>query len=498
MAPVPMKSICITRAGLALAMAIGLAACGGGGASGYTGNFASGPVASSGGGGSTPPPAPTPPASGWAWMSGSSTEGVIGVYGTQGTAASTNVPGSRYSANTWIDGSGNLWVFGGFGADDTGSTLGPLNDLWMFSPASGEWTWKNGNDTVNQSGVYGTLGVAAAGNTPGARYGASSWQDAAGFYLFGGDGYDNTSTRGNLSDLWLYSTSTNEWEWVGGPESEDSGGTYGTLGTATATNWPGARVDASAATDSTGNLWLFGGYGDDSTGAAGDLNDLWQYNPLTGEWTWEAGSSTVIGRGTYGAEGVPASSNEPGPRDSAAIWFDSSGDLWLFGGYGADSAANVGFLNDLWMFSPTTGEWTWEGGSDLVDQAGAYGTEGTAASAKWPGARAGDTTWKDASGNIWMFGGQGFDSTGTAGYLSDLWMYNPSTKAWAWEGGSNLANQAGTYGTLGTAASGNIPGGRQYAATIEDGSGNVWMFGGQGDDSNGASGYLNDLWKLTP
>jgi hypothetical protein len=36
-----------------------------------------------------------------------------GVYGTQGTAAASNVPGARYSASSWIDSSGNLWLFGG-------------------------------------------------------------------------------------------------------------------------------------------------------------------------------------------------------------------------------------------------------------------------------------------------------------------------------------------------------------------------------------------------
>jgi len=31
-----------------------------------------------------------------------------GVYGTQGTASASNVPGARYSASSWIDSSGNF------------------------------------------------------------------------------------------------------------------------------------------------------------------------------------------------------------------------------------------------------------------------------------------------------------------------------------------------------------------------------------------------------
>jgi len=34
-------------------------------------------------------------------------------------------------------------------------------------------------------------------------------------------------------------------------------------------------------------------------------------------------------------------------------------------------------------------------------------------------------SWSDASGNLWLFGGEGFDSTGTEGTLNDLWEYQP-------------------------------------------------------------------------
>ncbi len=33
--------------------------------------------------------------------------------------------------------------------------------------------------------------------------------------------------------------------------------------------------------------------------------------------------------------------------------------------------------------------------------------------------------WIDHSGHTWLFGGLGNDSTGTFGYLNDLWMYQP-------------------------------------------------------------------------
>ena len=70
--------------------------------------------------------------------------------------------------------------------------------------AANEWTWVGGSSTlpascVNnpsgfcaQPGVYGTLGIAAAGNIPGARDSAATWTDSNGnFWLFGGEGADS-------------------------------------------------------------------------------------------------------------------------------------------------------------------------------------------------------------------------------------------------------------------------------------------------------------------
>ena len=154
-------------------------------------------------------------------MSGTSTVSTVapgaatcvpGVYGTEGTAAAANVPGGRNSANSWIDASGNLWLFGGLGCDASGTT-GSLNDLWEFSATSKTWTWQNGSNSVGApqggtggpSGVYGTEGTAAATNTPGGRDGGATWVDPSGnLWLFGGNGHDSTGAPGLLNDLWSY------------------------------------------------------------------------------------------------------------------------------------------------------------------------------------------------------------------------------------------------------------------------------------------------------
>ncbi|MGD0546816.1 MAG: kelch repeat-containing protein [Terracidiphilus sp.] len=87
------------------------------------------------------------------------------------------------------------------------------------------------------------------------------------------------SSNGSLNDLWKFNPTTKEWTWVSGSDTANAKGVYGTLGVATASNVPGARGGSVGSIDSNGDLWLFGGYGDDSTGAQGNLNDLWRYQP---------------------------------------------------------------------------------------------------------------------------------------------------------------------------------------------------------------------------
>ena len=80
-----------------------------------------------------------------------------------------------------------------------------------------------------------------------------------------------------------------------------------------------------------------------------------------------------------------AGTTAPGGRQAAVLWADTSGNIWLFGGFGLDSAGtgNAGpppagaILNDLWEFNITTKQWTWVSGSNLANQTGTYGAEAT-------------------------------------------------------------------------------------------------------------------------
>ncbi|MGO8758369.1 MAG: hypothetical protein ACLQG3_09620 [Terracidiphilus sp.] len=435
----------------------------------------------------------------WTWAGGSDLANIAGAYGQLGSGAVGDAPGARIASVGWTNASGDLWLFGGTVPVGTGcATTHALcwivsdyfNDLWEFS--GGEWAWMGGSNAPDQSGTYGTKGVAASGNIPGARSGAVSWTDASGgFWLFGGEEFDQNNSGQMFNDLWKYDGS--QWTWVSGSNAGDQIGVYGTLGQAASGNVPGARSSAVSWTDKSGNLWLFGGVGGDSTSCcAGTLNDLWKFNG--GEWTWVSGSNVADERGAYGTQGTASSGNVPGARQGAVGWTDASGNLWLFGGYGLPTSGEAGQFNDLWEF--TGGEWIWVSGSSVVRQPGVYGVQGTPAPGNVPGARESAMSWTDAAGDFWLFGGLGYDSAGAMGDLNDLWKY--SGGEWTWVSGSKFVSQSGTYGILGTPASSNVPGARDTSQTWIDPSGNLWLFGGNGADSTGTAGQLNDLWVYQP
>jgi N-acetylneuraminic acid mutarotase len=497
----------------------------------------------------------------WSWMGGSSTTNQAGVYGTLGTPSGANIPGSRWYASQWTDKNGNFWVFGGDGYDSLGQE-DALNDLWVYSPQTNEWTWMGGNSTLPCTsfgqcsaypGVYGTLGMPAAGNAPGSRIAATSWTDLKGnLWLFGGDGADSVGIKDNgwLNDLWEYNTSTNEWTWMSGSSTVTCStpglgdfcgapGQYsGTLATYTSGNVPAGRFGAMGWADNGGNLWLFGGMTMVEAGVDTYLNDLWEFDRDSNQWIWMGGSAAVPCPtgvacsgvpGVYGTLGSPSSRNIPGAREFSATWVDSQGNFWLFGGQGM--VANGGnYLNDLWEFNPATNEWTWMGGSDTLYKnggaPGVYGTMGTPAAANIPGARQYASSWTDANGNLWLFGGQGFDANGAMGNLNDLWEFSPTLKQWVWVSGSDTAGGIGvyekgahnklqvvaaknspgsfgvsshdarpdTYSTMTTPGTADTPGSRMNAMSWTDKSGNLWLFAG----SNGSQSFLNDLWTFQP
>jgi hypothetical protein len=385
----------------------------------------------------------------WTWVGGSNTLtcfsggqcGKVGIYGTLGAPAPGNVPGGREWATGWTDHSGHFWLFGGFGYDANG-TIGYLNDLWEFDPSVNEWAWQGGETTVpcvdcGWAGLYGALGTPAAGNYPGSRYYAASWIDGSGnFWIYGGYGYDSLGDRCYPDDLWEFNIAQKQWAWQSGSSyctNFDTGfsGMYGALGVPSASNNPWSLLFPTTFADNTGHLWLFGGQGEDPNGVGYPINDLWEFFPGTGDWAWESPNSAGASGtdlGVYGTLGNWSATNIPGGRFGASSWTDPSGNFWIFGGYGVNNIVSFGTLHDLWEYKPAINEWAWMGGTTSDNVGGIYGALGVPAAANFPGARELATTWTDKSGNLWLFGGGGYDAKDGGDALNDLWQYGLSSQ----------------------------------------------------------------------
>lgn len=423
----------------------------------------------------------------WGWFGGFTTQDAAGVYGVQGTGAIGNIPTSRFLATSWTDNAGNFWLFGGSFGSYSGFFF---NDLWEYTPCTGKWTWVSGSNTRNAIGVYGKQGVPASTNVPGARADAVSWTDKSGnLWLFGGDVYqpgapsDTLGTAVLLNDLWEFNTTIAQWTWMGGSSGQ-------TVDTTDNVPPPPVRGTATSAwTDAAGNFWLYG-------------NPLWEYKPSTGQWA-QVGTPVTIHNDSgavYGTEGVAAPGNFPGNRYGAVSWTDAQGNFWLFGG------GFVACTDDMWEYTPSTGEWTWVSGSNYTEgihSSTVYGTLGVAAPSNSPGCRVGAMSWADNAGNLWLYGGYGYEASSTEG---DLWEYNISSKLWTWVGSGqpNAYNAAPVYGTLGVASPGNSPGARTGAVTWVNDGNHLWLFGG-GNGDPGDNPYTlasetpyNDFWMFTP
>jgi hypothetical protein len=280
----------------------------------------------------------------WTWVSGSNAIDQDGTYGTKGVAAAANVPGGRQDGVSWTDSSGNFWLFGGSG--HASSTSGYLNDLWRWDGTN--WTWVSGSNGINQIGTFGTKGVAASTNDPGARYSAVSWSGRSGSgWLFGGAGYAS-SGYGNLNDLWRWDGAN--WTWMGGSNVRNQSGSYGTKGVASGANAPGARYDAMSSCDSAGRAWLFGGHGyGESDIAIGILNDLWSFQParaVTGDFDGNGQADFAVYRPGTGVWYAQSSSGAV----TATPW-GVSGDVPVPADYDGDGLANAA------VFRPGTGVW---------------------------------------------------------------------------------------------------------------------------------------------
>jgi PKD repeat protein len=342
----------------------------------------------------------------WTWMRGTTIPDDVGNFGTRGIPAISNLPPARsYGAATWTDNNGDLWVFGGTGN-------GGRNDLWRYNIATNIWTWMKGDSINNQPGVYGTQGVPDTTNKPGARWETSAtWTDAANdLWLFGG----LRAAANAFNDLWRYNIATNTWTWMKGSNLTAQTGIFGIQGVESPANTPGARMAFSHWKDAVGNFWIFAG----SFQGGGDCNDMWRYNPASGNWAWMGGSIAYNDSGFYGTKCISSPANLPTARkENRASWKDTQGNFWFFGGVKI-IANNV--WNDLWKYCASTNEWIWVSGDSTTNALGNWGTRGVSAATNIPQARTGSVGWTDGNNHLYFFGGS------TAPFnnpYNDIWVY---------------------------------------------------------------------------
>ncbi len=374
-----------------------------------------------------------------------------------------DVPCAREAPGVLLPYKRRIYMFGGgalrYGASSgqgNKSTLGALNDLWVYDPSVEEWNLMEAND--------GAVGFDVSADRPCARI-LPAWVEVDDrFYLFGGLSILSEGWKfALLNDLWVYDPSDARWTLLEPDdgvllEHPDCAGrgrptTMGGFGTAVI----GSRI------------YFFGGWGHRAplppTVETAVLNrQLWTYDTGTGTWdridsadgaavppkryvmsmtAWENRIYVWAGRDTQDrdpqfyndlwcfdpatrawtclAENDFGAANRPSARygqGSARI-----GDGWyVFGGFGPQGSfmpeeVNGPQLNDLWRLSLGTGDWTCLQAHD--------GSKDYSGSAPYPGVRRvpGMAALDDA---LYLFGGldlaSGPNDDGPVTGFNDLWV----------------------------------------------------------------------------
>ncbi|MES2622435.1 MAG: kelch repeat-containing protein, partial [Bacteroidota bacterium] len=251
----------------------------------------------------------------WTWMSGSSGANATAVFGTQGVPSVNNTPPASHCEATWVDTSGNFWLFGG----------DQYNDLWRYNPLTSEWTWMKGTQT-GVSGNWGQKEVPATANIPPkTSEGCATWITLDNsLWFYGGSSWPNL-----WGTLWRYNVASNRWTWMSGSDMPNTPAVYGTKGVAHPFNTPGGRQTFASWKDNLERFWLYGGSIFD--GSAGlNKNDLWMYDPESNMWTWMEGDTGTGYPGNFinkCEEGEIRGGNE-----NKTGWVDRKGNLWTWGG----------------------------------------------------------------------------------------------------------------------------------------------------------------------
>ena len=203
----------------------------------------------------------------------------------------------RASSARWHDANGNFWLYGGHGNGITEMPrIGTLSDLWKYTPSTGLWTWVKGSWDGNIQGLWGTKGVGTTATHPGVRETATAFTDENNNLLLLCGSYEAFYGRDQFNDVWKYNPTTNIWTWINGDSTANRNSVFDTQGILSPSSQPGGRGYCFSTADSSGNIWMMGGWGD----SVGVVSELWKYNVTTNQWAWVKDTLRNYSAGVYG------------------------------------------------------------------------------------------------------------------------------------------------------------------------------------------------------
>ncbi|OWF52572.1 uncharacterized protein LOC110447596 [Mizuhopecten yessoensis] len=301
-------------------------------------------------------------------------------------------------------------VYGGYGEQDV------LADTWIYDFRLKNWSSFEKMHSDMKENDTDLL-------SPPARADMAVWCLRDKLVIFGGIGVKAQIFR----DMWEFDFRTLTWR-----EMENSVLMRNQIYNNHLTLWPEPRNGATTWVKDTA-LYLFGGnrapnYNINYHHNTGFGSDLFMYNITEGTWRYVHGRRQTGQAGKFAFVGQHTRDNEPGCRRGGAGIVDTSGNLWLFGGEGADVQTNSissvkppKRLADLWHFDVLKNQWAFKAGFESGNSAGIYnGDKNTYYTGSQPGSRF-DTMAVVAGNTILVFGGTGMDAGGKEGLLSDFW-----------------------------------------------------------------------------
>jgi gliding motility-associated-like protein len=116
----------------------------------------------------------------WTWMSGQTSSFLISPsHGTMLVPSASNTPGSRFVYSHFQDNQGNFWLFG--------DSFNGFADMWMYNPSTLLWTWMGGSNIPYDTATFTTQCVPG-GYPRFAPEDRACWTDLCGrFWGMGSD-----------------------------------------------------------------------------------------------------------------------------------------------------------------------------------------------------------------------------------------------------------------------------------------------------------------------